>query len=161
MIGFSMLLSANSNHVKYAGTFLAAIGIYTNVPNCTAWNANNIGGSTKRAIGMALQVGIGNLVMTIIRTFDVVSTDFCNLQGGIISAFMFLPQDAPHYRPGYGALIGFCAMAGLLSVCMTAYLRFENRRRDRVGKTAEQYTAAEREAERHRGDHASFFRYSV
>jgi hypothetical protein len=59
MFGFVMLLSSKSTQIKYGGTFMAAIGIYSNVPQCTAWNGNNIGGSTKRSVGMAMQVGIG------------------------------------------------------------------------------------------------------
>jgi hypothetical protein len=38
MAGMLMLLLSKSNHVKYAGIFLCTIGIYSNVPNCTAWN---------------------------------------------------------------------------------------------------------------------------
>lgn len=137
-----MLLASENLHVKYGGTFLAASGIYANVPQCTAWNGNNVGGSTKRSVGMAMQVGIGNL-------------------GGTISAYIFLPKDAPHYRHGHGALIGFCAMACLLSIFLTIVLRRENARRDRVNKRPEDYTAEEKAAERHLGDHASFFRYTV
>jgi hypothetical protein len=31
--------------------------IYPNVPMGVAWNGNNIGGSTKRAVGIAMHVG--------------------------------------------------------------------------------------------------------
>jgi hypothetical protein len=137
-----MLLASENLHVKYGGTFLAASGIYANVPQCTAWNGNNIGGSTKRSVGMAMQVGVGNL-------------------GGTISAYIFLPKDAPHYRHGHGALVGFCAMACLLSIFMTIMLRRENARRDRENKRPEEYTTEEKAAERHLGDNASFFRYTV
>lgn len=137
-----MLLVSDTDHIKYAGTFLAASGIYSNVPQCTAWNGNNVGGSTKRSVGMAMQVGIGNL-------------------GGTISAYMFLARDNPHYTPGHSALIGFCAMSCVLSAFMTIYLRRENARRDREYKRPEEYTAEERMAERHLGDNASFFRYTV
>lgn len=61
IVGFLMLLLSHDNKIKYAGTFLTTMGIYTNVPQCTCWNSNNVGGSTKRSVGMALQVGIGNL----------------------------------------------------------------------------------------------------
>jgi len=56
-----MLLLSKNEHVKYGGTFFVTTGIYSNVPQCTAWNANNIGGTTKRSVGMAMQVGVGNL----------------------------------------------------------------------------------------------------
>jgi hypothetical protein len=142
MFGFVMLLTSENNHIKYAGTFLCTSGIYSNVPQCTAWNGNNVGGSTKRSVGMAMQVGIGNL-------------------GGTISAYMFLPRDAPHYRHGHGALVGFCLLACLLSIFMTVYLRMENARRDREFKSPEMYTAEEKALEREKGDNASFFRYTI
>jgi len=137
-----MLMISESNSVKYGGCFLAAVGIYTNTPQVTAWNSNNIGGSTKRSVGMAMQVGIGNL-------------------GGCISAYLYLPKDSPHYRHGHGAAVGLCAMSAILSLFMTIYLRRENARRDREHKRPEAYTIAEKEAERHLGDNATFFRYVV
>jgi len=41
-----------------------------------SWNGNNIGGSLKRGVGIAMQVGIGNL-------------------GGIIASFVYLIKDEP------------------------------------------------------------------
>ncbi|KAF1984591.1 high-affinity nicotinic acid transporter [Aulographum hederae CBS 113979] len=141
--GFIMLIASESAHVKYGGTFLAASGIYPNVPQCVAWNGNNIGGSTKRSVGIAMQVMIGNL-------------------GGVISAYLFLPKDSPHFGSGHAALIGLNSMSAVLSVGMTLYLRRENRRRDRAAvKKIEEYTAEEKMAEREMGDSASFFRYTV
>lgn len=32
-------------------------GIYPNVPQGVAWNGNNIGGSLKRGVGIAMHVG--------------------------------------------------------------------------------------------------------
>lgn len=52
IIGFSLQIVSENLKLKYAGTFLAAIGIYTNIPQGVAWNGNNIGGSTKRGVGI-------------------------------------------------------------------------------------------------------------
>ena len=133
-----MLLLSENNHIKYGGTFLCIIGIYSNVPQCTCWNSNNIGGSTKRSVGMAMQVGIGNL-------------------GGTMAAYMFLSRTAPHFRQGYIASLVLTAMACLGSIFMTTYLRRENARRDREYKRPEEYTIEERALERHMGDDATFF----
>ena len=51
-------------------------GSFSLVPLMGAWNSNNIGGSLKRGVGIAMQVGFGNL-------------------GGIISAFVYQSKDAP------------------------------------------------------------------
>lgn len=136
-----MLLTSNNNHVKYGGTFLVASGIYPNVPGITCWNANNIGGSTKRSVGMAMQVGIGNL-------------------GGVLSAYMYLTKDAPKFKHGHTGLIGVSAMAFVFSAFMTVYLRWENSRRDKEFKNPAMYSQEDMTAEKEKGDKASFFRYT-
>lgn len=54
--GFSMLAGTAKPNVQYAGTVLAAIGIYPQIPLGMAWNSANIGGSLKRGTGIAMQV---------------------------------------------------------------------------------------------------------
>lgn len=93
ILGFILLISTGIPFVQYTGTFLAAageyvqqslstsdskfaIGIYPTVPLIGAWNSNNIGGSLKRGVGIAMQVGIGNF-------------------GGIIAAFVYISKDEP------------------------------------------------------------------
>lgn len=139
--GFTMLLKSHNIHIKYAGAFLAMAGIYANVPQGVAWNGNNLGGSTKRGCAVAMHVGFGNL-------------------GGVLAAFVFLPKDAPQFVRGNSIIIGLQCMSCLLGVFMTVYLRYENKRREAI-KPAAEYTRAEMEAERLKGDNASFFRYTV
>ncbi|EKG14584.1 Major facilitator superfamily [Macrophomina phaseolina MS6] len=143
LIGFIMLIASDNNAVKYVGVFFAASGIYPNVPQGVAWNGNNIGGSTKRGIGIAMHVGFGNL-------------------GGIVSSYVYRSADGPRYYSGHGTLIGLISMSACLSTFMTIYLRRENARRDaKYEKKPEEYTEEERTAEREKGDNASFFRYTV
>lgn len=142
VIGTIMLAVSHNDQVKYAGTFFLASGIYSNVPAITAWNGNNVGGSCKRSVGMAMQVCIGNL-------------------GGVMAAYMYLPRDAPQYIHGHSGLIGLASAAVVLCIVMTIYLRRENARRDAAYKAPELYTAEERLLEAHLGDNATFFRYTV
>ena len=137
-----MLLASEDAKVKYVGCVFAASGIYPNIPQGVAWNGNNIGGSTKRGVGIAMHVAFGNL-------------------GGIIAAFLFQSQQGPRYYQGYGSLIAVLTMSTILSAFMTVYLRLENARRDRVGKAPADYTPEEMIAEREKGDNASFFRYTI
>ena len=51
-------------------------GIFSCVPLIGAWNSNNIGGSLKRGVGIAMQVGFGNF-------------------GGAVAGFVYLAQDQP------------------------------------------------------------------
>ena len=53
-----------------------SIGIYPQIPLGLAWNGNNIGGSLKRATGIAMQVMGGNC-------------------GGIIASYVYLTPDGP------------------------------------------------------------------
>lgn len=105
-----------------------------------AWNGNNIGGATKRAVGIAMHVGFGNL-------------------GGVISGFSFRSKDAPRYLSGHGLLIGMVTMSMILSIFMTLYVRKENARRDQAmiaqGLTLDSYTEEMRYAEREKGDYAT------
>ena len=141
-----MLLSTGEPTVQYIGTFFAAMGIYPNVPMGVAWNGNNIGGSTKRGVGIAMHVGFGNL-------------------GGAIAAFTYRAVEKPRYHSGHATLLGTITMSMCLCIFMTIYLRRENARRDKLlaeqGRTLADYTDAEKEAERESGDYASFFRYTI
>ncbi|KAK0728855.1 major facilitator superfamily domain-containing protein [Lasiosphaeria miniovina] len=142
IVGLIMLLASQTAGVKYAGSFFLASGIYPNVPQGVAWNGNNIGGSLKRGVGIAMHVGFGNL-------------------GGTISAYLFLPRQGPKYYEGFSTLLACQAMAMALSIFMTIYLRRENARRDREYKPPSEYTEEERVAEREKGDNATFFRYTI
>ncbi|KAI5857837.1 major facilitator superfamily domain-containing protein [Tricharina praecox] len=145
-IGFLFLLSSPRPQIQYCGTFFAACGVYPCIPMITAWTGNNIGGSTKRGVAIAMQVGFGNL-------------------GGVVAAFSYRYTDAPRYVSGHALLVGTCLLSAAGSACLSVYLRRENRRRDAVmrenNRSVEGLTEHEMEEERGRGDYASFFRYTV
>ncbi|TFK23509.1 MFS general substrate transporter [Coprinopsis marcescibilis] len=146
IIGFVMLISTDLPGVQYVGTFLTVCGIYPNVPMGVAWNGNNIGGSTKRAVGIAMHVGFGNL-------------------GGVIAGFAYRSAEGPRYFAGHGLLIATTTMSMFLSLFMHLYLRKENERRDAIWReqnlTIDSYTEDMKTAEREKGDNASFFRYTL
>jgi hypothetical protein len=129
--GFVMLISTPNPHVQYAGTFLAAMGIYPTIPNITAWVANNIEGVYKRGVVIGIVVGCGNI-------------------NGIVSANIYLSGQKPRYWTGHGPVLA--ALTLFLfggSVLMHVLLRMENRKRlsgkrDRMheGKTADEIWVA-------------------
>lgn len=45
----------------YAGVFITTCAIYPAFPGVITWLANNLAGSYKRSVGMAIQIGVGNL----------------------------------------------------------------------------------------------------
>ncbi|KFX97820.1 hypothetical protein V490_02611 [Pseudogymnoascus sp. VKM F-3557] len=116
-IGF-ILAIATSNRpdlsgVTYAGCFIACCGFYPAFPGVIAWLANNLAGSYKRAVGMGLQISIGNT-------------------GGLIGSNIFRDKDAPAYRLGYGISIGFICMSAGCATLMVILLNRINKKRDAV-----------------------------
>jgi hypothetical protein len=56
VVGFAMLIGTHNNHVKYAGVFLGAMGIYPCIPNTIVWASNNFEGVYKRGVMMGLVI---------------------------------------------------------------------------------------------------------
>ena len=59
--GMMMTAYCTSTGPRYAGLFFGWIGAAGNVPAILAYQANNIRGQSKRAVGSALQIGMGGL----------------------------------------------------------------------------------------------------
>lgn len=161
MTGFAILAGTHNLGAKYFACFLITSGIYPNVPQGVAWNGNNIGGSLKRGVGIAMHVGFVSCPRRIVKLSLLLTNVQGNL-GGVISAFIFLPKDASQgYRPGHLILLSTTGMSCVLSILMTLYLRRENRRRDAQHKAPEAYTRDEKIVEQEDGDNATFYRYTV
>ncbi|KAI6041658.1 MFS general substrate transporter [Pisolithus marmoratus] len=101
LIGYIIQITDASAGVKYFGTYLAVIGLYAGVPCAVGWLANNLHGRYKRAVGTAIQVGMGNL-------------------GGIIASYVFRIQDEPHFILGFAIQIGLMCM-GLFAAAALLY----------------------------------------
>ena len=83
-----MLIGGTEPGVKYAGTFLGALGIYPCIANTISWAANNVEGVYKRGVTLGFVIGWGNL-------------------NGIVSSNIYRDEDAPNYRPGHGVVLGY------------------------------------------------------
>lgn len=111
VVGFSMLIGSSSPGVQYAGTFLAALGIYPCIANTITWVANNTEGVYKRGVVLGFVIGWGNL-------------------NGIVSSNIYFAP--PRYFAGHGVVMAYMVVflfGG--SVLMTVLLRRENARRKR------------------------------
>ncbi|KAK6371436.1 hypothetical protein LTS17_008686 [Exophiala oligosperma] len=142
LVGIILQIAAKQDRAKYAGTYLLTIGLYPCVPMGTAWNSNNIGGSAKRAVGIAMQIAAGNL-------------------GGIASGFIYVKADGPRYIKGHSVMLGMIALSIILCALQSVYLRRENARRDATHKPLSEYTAQNKHEERELGDSATFYRFTV
>ncbi|KAI1390349.1 MFS general substrate transporter [Hypoxylon trugodes] len=112
--GFLMLLASTDARVKYAGTFLGALGIYPCISNTISWMANNIEGVYKRGVVLGFVIGWGNL-------------------NGIVSSNIYFSP--PRYLEGHGVMVAYMALflfGG--SLLMTTLLRIENKKRRQGGR---------------------------
>lgn len=104
--GFALLLGSQLPHVKYAGTFLGALGIYPCIANTISWVSNNTEGVYKRGIVLGFVIGWGNL-------------------NGIVSSNIYF--QSPRFTVGHAVVLAYmvvCLFGG--SILMTVLLRKEN-----------------------------------
>lgn len=137
-IGWIILLGVHhNNHARYFATFLIVIGGYCAIPLNMAWASNNSGSQSQRAVWLGMLNSVGQCL-------------------SILAAFAFPTKQAPFYHEGVSlkyaysshlhsdiALhrilivtllrihsIAFSLFAMVLSLAMSAYYRWENKRRD-------------------------------
>ena len=78
IVGFILLITSNEVAAQYIGTFLAAAGIYSTVPISSMWAGNNMGGKTKRTVGIGMTICFGNM-------------------GGVVCSYLFPAADSPRF----------------------------------------------------------------
>ncbi|KDQ21635.1 hypothetical protein BOTBODRAFT_26067 [Botryobasidium botryosum FD-172 SS1] len=141
IVGYGVLYGTSSPGAGYAGTVIAAIGIFPTIPCTVAWASNNAGGTLKRGVTLAIIIGIGNL-------------------GGICSSFVYRKQDAPRYHLGHGVMIGLLCLSCVGSlVGMIVYPRLNKQKEELCAR--EGITEAMRDRYRDDGDNSPLFRYSL
>ncbi|GKU05194.1 tartrate transporter [Fusarium langsethiae] len=139
IVGFSMCISTNNPKVVYGGVFIAACAIYPAFPGVITWLANNLSGSYKRSVGMAIQIGVGNL-------------------GGAMASNFYRQKDGPRYILGHALELGFIS-AGIIAalILIFSYSRI-NKSRDRRMAAGEHEAISEEELSA-KGDKAVTWRY--
>jgi MFS family permease len=101
-----------SPNVRYMAVFFVTCGTYIVQPLIIVWLANNLGGHYKRAIGLAVQISLGNI-------------------GGIIASNVFVKTEAPRYFIGYGVGLATMISCGVVSSIFAWGLLRENKKRAR------------------------------
>lgn len=137
-------------HPKYPGItygflFPVAAGLYCPFTCLVAWVGNSLAPSSKRAIGMALLISVGNM-------------------GGIMGSNIYLAREAPKYTTGFSASLAMCCAAIIMTfVLRWAYAR-ENQRKDLlIAEEGEEAIRARYTEEEllMLGDKSPFFRYTL
>ncbi|EUC55076.1 transmembrane protein, putative, partial [Rhizoctonia solani AG-3 Rhs1AP] len=128
---------------SYAGTVIAACGVFPTVAVAIAWAGNNAGGELKRGVVLAMTIGFGNL-------------------GGIVSSFIYRTQDSPRFHLGHGVVIGVLCMSWVASAIAFLVYRRLNSQKDELCARENIVDCEERRAEyRDLGDASPLFRYTL
>jgi MFS family permease len=131
--------------LAYGFLFPLAAGLYCPFICLVCLIGNNLAPSSKRAVGMALLISIGNL-------------------GGIAGSNVYLAAQEPKYPTGFGTGLGICCAAVCMAYVLRVAFRKENEKRDRllaeVGEEALRARYTDQEL-LDMGDKSPFYRYTL
>ncbi|KIW54648.1 hypothetical protein PV05_06996 [Exophiala xenobiotica] len=131
--------------VTYFFLFLVAIGLYCPFTCVVTLVANNLAPSSKRAVGMALLISVGNM-------------------GGICGSNIYFSAEAPDYPTGFGVCLAICVLSIISAYILRVAYRRENKRRDEYvaqeGEAAIKARYTEQEL-LDLGDRSPFYRYTL
>ncbi|KAF9269232.1 MFS general substrate transporter [Marasmius fiardii PR-910] len=151
--GYIILIASRKPALSYFAVYLATCGIYPVIPNTIAWMSNNVEGSYKRSVSLAMVISFGNI-------------------NGAVSSNIYRARDAPWFVLGHGLVLMYIGLGILSSLAYLIFTKRENARRDR-GERDEvikgQSGGHERngtyesvvEAKREKGDDWSGYRYTL
>ncbi|KAL3421922.1 major facilitator superfamily protein [Phlyctema vagabunda] len=115
IVGYTMLVTVETNSLKYLAVFFASSGAFPQGPAFLAWGLNNAAGPSIRAVSGGFIVAVGNL-------------------GAILATWTYLEQDKPNFYRGHYINIGAQCVACLLALTGILYTKQENKKRERGGR---------------------------
>ncbi|KAL2818818.1 putative MFS transporter [Aspergillus cavernicola] len=146
IVGYAVILSLDGKLEENVGpaffaVILTCIGIYPIHPSTTSWTANNLAPSSRRAIGLAFNICIGNI-------------------GGIIGSYMYLESEKPKYHTGFGLSLALGASALIVTLLLELSFVFANREKAKMSEVEvrARYTDDELLA---MGDKSPLFKYTL
>ncbi|TKA44529.1 hypothetical protein B0A54_04479 [Friedmanniomyces endolithicus] len=131
--------------LTYGFLFPVAAGLYCPFIQIVCWIGNNLAPSSKRAVGMALLISVGNF-------------------GGIAGSNIFLASENPKYPTGFGTGLGISIAAILMAIVLRISCQRENkRRRDMIEQEGEDAIRARYGEQQllEMGDKSPFFIYTL
>ncbi|KAH6657242.1 major facilitator superfamily domain-containing protein [Truncatella angustata] len=138
IVGFAMCISSSNPKVVYGGVFVATCAIYPSFPGNIAWLSNNLAGGYKRAAGMAIQIGVGNL-------------------GGAMASNFYRSRDKPRYILGHALELGFISLGIIAAFIQVLLYTAINKKRARIMREGGDQLSQKELATM--GDKAPTFRY--
>lgn len=131
--------------LTYGFLFPVAMGLYCPFIMIVAWIGNNLAPSSKRAVGMALLISVGNL-------------------GGIAGSNVYLSREAPKYHTGFGVCLAISCCAIIAAITLRLAIQRVNRKRmtylDEHGEDEIRSRYTEQEL-LDMGDRSPFFKYTL
>ncbi|KAJ7613445.1 major facilitator superfamily domain-containing protein [Roridomyces roridus] len=100
-------------HARYFGCICIVTSGYSNIPLVMSWQSGNTGSQTQRAVSLGMLNAVGQCL-------------------SVLAAFLFPSTEGPRFVKGCATNIAFSCLGLILTLCMTTWYRWENRRRDRV-----------------------------
>lgn len=141
LLGFALCVTGGGASRTYAGLFLATCGAYPGTPCCVSILTNNLAGSYKRAVGIAMMVSMSAM-------------------GGAMASNFYRKRDAPDFVLGHALNIGSVCL-GLAATCFWTWnYRRINRQRSRRIAAGEHLLLTPEELSV-QGDKAVTFRYTL
>ncbi|OAA48796.1 Major facilitator superfamily domain, general substrate transporter [Cordyceps fumosorosea ARSEF 2679] len=107
--GYVMLAAASTNAVRYAGVYLAALGLFPTIANVLPWVLSNQGSDERRGAGIVLLNLVGQC-------------------GPLLGTRLYPKSEAPDYTKGHAICAGFMGFTALLALCLRCLLVWENRK---------------------------------
>lgn len=131
-ISLSLHVSASRTHQRLTTTTCSAM------PAASAWAANNLAPSSRRAVGLALNIAIGNC-------------------GGIMGSYMFFDSDAPKYSTGFGLSVAWAISGIIAALVAEAAYKWGNTKKGKMNEDEVRARYTEDELLR-MGDRSPLFR---
>lgn len=137
-------------HPKYPGLtygflFPVAGGLYCPFIILVSWIANSLAPSSKRAVGMALLISVGNM-------------------GGIMGSNIYLEREKPKYKTGFGVSLAMCCTAIAMTFVIRMAYKRENTKREALLREHGEEVIRARYTEQEMldlGDKSPFYRYTL
>ena len=134
---------------RYGMLFIIASGLYPSLCGIVAWNAHNLAGSWKRAIGMALQITIGNLggagesfpklrpasLRTLEQRLSSPGLLDCPVHCSdktLVGSNIYIKSEAPNYWTGYGVSLAVLVAAIVSGIVLRIGLNRINKKREKL-----------------------------
>ncbi|KAI0739189.1 MFS general substrate transporter [Daedaleopsis nitida] len=118
--GFAIFLGSSADHIRYGSLFLAVPGTFCTAPPLGTWIANNTAPLVRRGTSIAILTTMTNI-------------------GSILSTWLLGSlSPAPRYTSATITLLVFQVATVFCALATLAWLRAENRRKERVQESGEE-----------------------